>query len=60
MPPEGAKWVKNPQNRKKQKKAPMAPGKKILKNQQKIKRVVSREAFVRKRTIYHWVENLDF
>ena len=34
MPPEGAKWVKNPQNRKKTKKAPMAPGKKIIKNQQ--------------------------
>ena len=38
----------------------MAPGKKILKNPKKNKNWESREAFVRKRIIYHWVENEIF
>ena len=38
MSPEGAKWVKNPQNRKNTRKKHLwLAGKKILKNQQKIK-----------------------
>ena len=53
MPPEGAKWVKTPQNRKKHL---WLPEKKFSKINEAKKNWESREAFVWKRTLYHRVE----
>jgi hypothetical protein len=60
MPPEGAKWVKNPQNRKKNEKTTYGSRQKNSQKSTKQKNWESREAFVWKRTIYHWVENQIF